>query len=1103
MKTQRPRERAMRPQAPDANGQSEGTDGNGATIGEHANRTPESNGQQSVVKAQPPALPRRRPARPAPEAAPTAGAPAAASTEVIVPVRSRRATPAAEALGSASPTGKVAPTTAAPTGTVESVPARVWRAVVSYETLFWALILLAAFLTRFWELAPRALHHDESLHAVYSRNLYSGVGYQHDPMMHGPLQFHFIGFMYWLFGTSDATARFASAFSGVFVVMSPFFLRKQMGRVAALVCAFLLLAAPSILYFSRMAREDSIFSAMEMIMIVGLWRFISTRKPGDFYIFCAGLSLMFTIKETAYLSVAILGAFFIFLFAFQAGYAILGTLFGYLAALGGLFVFVNNGMKSGQIPQLPAIPETNPSYERIMTFAGAFLGHPLVWGATLLSVVAVVAAFSLFRSRGKQLRAATHTRSVPVLASRRTRPVEPAAGNGSSGATVPVGAAVESGREVTASTEAGELAANGADGTKTATVPVASPHRDGSAADEITPTWDTRALRPKRGTIFAHYEEGSMPHLIGSLLARPLVLLVGFLIATLIFVLFYTVFFTDVPRGIASGLFASLGYWMAQHDVQRGGQPWFYYLLLIPLYEPIGFFFSMVATLFFGWRGVRWLRRRRQERRNERDPEPGLGAFNVDRPVPFASFGSFLPLFLVAWLVGALIIYSWAGEKMPWLMVHMVRPAIFLASLFIGALLVSMARRRQERLEYAREWEEEYYRNYNPDPRPRPRSRSAAGAMFKAGVQALASAAPAPRKLAYAQAGPNGPDGTHYSTSRGAKAAAIPTRRSSGARSAPPPVTYYRQEPPWVSWNRPESVFPFASFLIVFMLLALAWGLAMSQQNYDVRFRSGNFNSWGLTWFYPIFMLVLTVSYAIWLGVGRALRYVAVSILSVMLLYQIHSGINLAYNQPDVSTELASYVQTSPDVTRAMRELETFSKATTGGKYVKIVYDSEVSWPMEWYLGDYPNKSFIGGGTPTPSEDVPVMFLGYNQLTNEALLREYVAQRYALRWWFPEEWYKNEFLPNQFLKDANGQAINDEAGMPVEAPALSQVGDALRTIGVTIFQPEYQARLWNYLMYRETPKPLGSTDFVVFIRKDVAQYWQYLQSPPPRGTDIP
>lgn len=224
------------------------------------------------------------------------------------------------------------------------------RSLMTYENLFWVSLFAIAIVSRIWDIGNRGIHHDESLHAVYSNNLYKGTGYTHDPMMHGPLQFHLIGAMYWLFGATDATARLASAFCGIFVVMSPFFLRRQMGRLTALICSFLLLISPSILYFSRMAREDAIFSGMEMIMLVGLWRFISMRRPADFYIFCAGLALMFTIKETAYLTVAVLAIFFALLFAYQSGYAILGALGGYLAALGGMYLMVHGGMKDGTIP---------------------------------------------------------------------------------------------------------------------------------------------------------------------------------------------------------------------------------------------------------------------------------------------------------------------------------------------------------------------------------------------------------------------------------------------------------------------------------------------------------------------------------------------------------------------------------------------------------------------------------------------------------------------------------------------------------------------------------------------------------------------------------
>ena len=208
--------------------------------------------------------------------------------------------------------------------------------------------------------------------------------------------------------------------------------------------------------------------------------------------------------------------------------------------------------------------------------------------------------------------------------------------------------------------------------------------------DAASPVYDPRRLDPKPGTLLAHYEPGSLPYLIGSLFSRPSVLVIGALIATTIFVVLYTVFFTDVPRGIASGLFASLGYWMAQQGVARGGQPWYYYFLIIPLYQPIAVFFSIAATAFFGVKGIRGWLRKREDRLYSADPPARVGLFNTDRPVPFARFSVLLPLFLIWWVAGAFFIYSWAGEKMPWLMMHLTRPLILLASLFLGALLASI-----------------------------------------------------------------------------------------------------------------------------------------------------------------------------------------------------------------------------------------------------------------------------------------------------------------------------------------------------------------------------------------------------------------------------
>jgi hypothetical protein len=48
--------------------------------------------------------------------------------------------------------------------------------------------------------------------------------------------------------------------------------------------------------------------------------------------------------------------------------------------------------------------------------------------------------------------------------------------------------------------------------------------------------------------------------------------------------LFFTTFLTN-GQGVATGLIGSLGYWIDQQEVMRGGQPWYYFYLIAPLYE--------------------------------------------------------------------------------------------------------------------------------------------------------------------------------------------------------------------------------------------------------------------------------------------------------------------------------------------------------------------------------------------------------------------------------------------------------------------------------------------------------------------------------------
>src|SRR5919199_1817218 len=173
-----------------------------------------------------------------------------------------------------------------------------------------AAIVLAGFLLRIYRLADRAIHHDESLHSLYSWYLYVGRGYIHDPMMHGPWQFHFAALIYFLFGDSDFTARFGNVLFGTWLIAMPYFLRRELGRTGTVVASVLLAISPAFLYFSRFAREDIYFAGWCGLLIVGLFGMIRTHRERYIYVAALGLAGAFATKEAVYITGFIVVTFF-------------------------------------------------------------------------------------------------------------------------------------------------------------------------------------------------------------------------------------------------------------------------------------------------------------------------------------------------------------------------------------------------------------------------------------------------------------------------------------------------------------------------------------------------------------------------------------------------------------------------------------------------------------------------------------------------------------------------------------------------------------------------------------------------------------------------
>jgi len=148
----------------------------------------------------------------------------------------------------------------------------------------------------------------------------------------------------------------------------------------------------------------------------------------------------------------------------------------------------------------------------------------------------------------------------------------------------------------------------------------------------------------------------------------------------------------------------SLGYWLAQQGVNRGSQPWYYYLFIqIPIYE----FLPALGTL-----GALFLALGRktpatgdavvvdpleiidEQESSESEETPGevsQSTAEIIQPAtidlqPETESPPTVAL-LLFWSFSSLFAYSFAGEKMPWLTVHITLPMILAAGWYLGQLV--------------------------------------------------------------------------------------------------------------------------------------------------------------------------------------------------------------------------------------------------------------------------------------------------------------------------------------------------------------------------------------------------------------------------------
>jgi hypothetical protein len=774
---------------------------------------------------------------------------------------------------------------------------RPWSLTV--EQLAYLALGVASLFLHLWGLGGRALHHDETLHAAYSWYLYVGRGYIHDPLLHGPLLYYLGALGYFLFGDGDTTARLMPALAGTALTLTPYLVRRELGRPAALMAAVYLLISPVALYVGRFFRHDVYSVLCEALVFAAIVRYGSTRRPAWLLVGVAAFALMLVNQETSYLFLLIMAAPLAvgFLWSvFRPGLLLVAGLGVAVAAL--IFVLPGEARVDGSHHAV-----VDPATGQMQVERPGLFGWPPL--ATEDNGYALLVRNRADDDGGRGLFAnlAIYLRDLMRFFA------HPAV-----------------------------LLAIGLIFATVGALAYLIWRRPGP--DGRTPWEAARERGDPAAEIFASLGEGGRWKV-------ALALFLG------IYLVFFTAFFTNL-LGAISGVAGSLLYWLAQHNVQRGGQPGHYYLFQLFVYEPLLLIFGALGLALVAYD----LRRRR-------------AAFPI--------------LLLAWWSLAALGIYTWAGEKMPWLTIHITLPLTLLSA-----------------------W--------------------AAQRVILGGAAQLAAL---------------------------------------GAREPDPEAPQ-----PWLRphGTGPDSLLQGSAWVIYGCLFAAIVGLGYVLMTAIVGFGATSVLA---PWVVP----VATIALLGLLTAGAGLRWGwrgAAALLAACLgvsigLYTARASFRLAFINGDVPVESLVYTQTSPDVLRVVDRIEEASIKRGRGLEMPVIYDNETVWG--WYLRDFKNATRNSGdlaGPPGP--EVMAVFMLQENLDrnpqNLELLDGFVIQRYPLRWWFPED---------QVYRLGPGWR-----DVPLEEASL--LGQLLHNP----FDRGVGERWWRFLLFRDPSHALGSTDFVIAVRPELA-----------------
>jgi predicted membrane-bound mannosyltransferase/sugar lactone lactonase YvrE len=515
---------------------------------------------------------------------------------------------------------------------------------LNWETVLFFTILILAISSRFFDLGTRVMSHDETSHVYFSWLFEQGSGYSHDPVTHGPLQFHLVAFSYFIFGDSDFSARIPAALFSIATVIFMWNYRRYLGRAGAIIAALLLLISPYLLYYGRYVRNEAFVALFGVITIWALLRYLESRQARYLYWLTAASALHFTTKETAFIYTAqvllFLAIYLVFKLLqrtwsqpeFRQRFIIALVLAVILLGLAvGLF------FSSPSTQDISATEVASPSVPGEEIEETGFQTPPLLPSILFIfgGIILIVSLYFLIRGYTWNLLRAEPSFGILVVLGTLTLPML---------APFPVKF----------------LGYNPIDYQTTINIII-------TAGFVIFFTIIAIAL---------------------GLLWNPKLWLINMAIFYAIFIVLYTSIFTN-GFGFYTGIVGSLGYWLEQQGVERGSQPWYYYSFLqVPFYEYLPALGSILAIIF----APKLLKSTPND--DDEDPDDNSDVelengppTNTSRTISTLGMQATTVALLSFWTITSLIAYTYAGEKMPWLTVHIAWPMILLTAWFLGKLV--------------------------------------------------------------------------------------------------------------------------------------------------------------------------------------------------------------------------------------------------------------------------------------------------------------------------------------------------------------------------------------------------------------------------------